>query len=167
MKHVALFLGALVAACAEPAPAPVERDAPRPSGAAAAFSTAVPEQGVATLAGAWRVAGVDGADFNEEYGLALYGDRAALWWEPRCAQVGLRYAIEGTRFTAEPLRPETPSSGAPDTTNAPQPLTCPVGLPPRLEEVMQVIRGADRIERTPSNGVRISGRGRSVTLFSQ
>lgn len=38
---------------------------------------------------------------------------------------------------------------------------------PRLDDVMRALDEADTIARTPSNGVRISGRLHNVTLFSQ
>ena len=47
------------------------------------------------------------------------------------------------------------------------PPSCSGGLPPGLEEAVAALDAADRIERTPENGHLLSGRGRSLTLFSQ
>ena len=44
---------------------------------------------------------------------------------------------------------------------------CDIGFPEELPQIVSVLEAADRIERTPENGVLISGNGRSVTLFSQ
>lgn len=112
----------------------------------------------ATLAGEWRVAGIDGEPFDEPYGIALSADRDEIWWEPRCARMELAYRISGTRFAVVPPAGSRPSAPLP---------VCKIAPPPRLAEVMDAIRAADRIERTPQNGVRLSGHGRSLTLFGQ
>ena len=112
--------------------------------------------GPATLAGEWRVAGIDGEPFDEPYGIALSADDGEIWWEPRCAGVKVAYRLSGARFEAPPaLQPPPPVA------------VCKIGQPPRLAEVMKAIRAADRIERTAANGIRLSGKGRSLTLFSQ
>lgn len=118
---------------------------------------------VATLAGEWRVAGIDGADLNEPYGIALRGDADRVWWEPACAGMVRRYAIEGHRITIDPAEQE-PAARRPDV---PPRAVCTIGLPPRLPEVFAALDAANRIERTPANGILLSGDGRSVTLFSQ
>ena len=112
----------------------------------------------ATLAGEWRVAGIDGEDFDESYGIALSADREEIWWEPRCAGAHVAYRIAGARFEVAPRPPRGARPPAP---------VCKIAPPPRLTEVMDAIRAADRIERTPQNGVRLSGHGHSLTLFSQ
>ena len=110
-----------------------------------------------SLAGEWRVAGVNGEDFDEPYGIALSADGEEIWWNPSCAWQSVRYTISGTRFRMIPP-PEVPQ----------EPLyVCAIAVPPRLPEIMETIRGADRIERTPANGIRLSGNGRSLTLFGQ
>ena len=117
---------------------------------------------VDTLAGEWRVAGIDGEDFNEPYGLALSGSGDELWWEPRCAGVARTYRIDGfgIRFAA-PADTRSASSGAP------LPPPCVPGQPARLVDVMRALDAAATVGRTPSNGVEISGGGHSVLLFSQ
>ena len=67
------------------------------------------------------------------------------------------YRISGARFEVI----------ASDTRPDPAAPVCKIAPPPRLVEVMDAIRAADRIERTPHNGVRLSGHGRSLTLFGQ
>ena len=111
----------------------------------------------ATLAGEWRVAGIDGEDFDEPYGIALSADEHDIWWEPRCAGARVAYRISGARFEVVP---------PPRGTRPPAPV-CKIAPPPRLAEVMDAIRAAGRIERKPQNGVRLSGEGHSLPLFSQ
>ena len=69
----------------------------------------------------------------------------------------MAYRISGARFEVVP---------PPRGTRPPAPV-CKIAPPPRLAEVMDAIRAAGRIERTPQNGVRLSGEGHSLTLFSQ
>jgi hypothetical protein len=116
---------------------------------------------VASLAGAWRVAGIDGADLNEPYGLALGADGQAIWFEPRCARQERLYAIEGgsIRFSVNPeLQPGPGKPGVP---------VCMIGLPPRLGDVLRALDAAERIERSSSNAIEITGPGHSLTLYSQ
>jgi hypothetical protein len=117
---------------------------------------------VASLAGEWRVAGIDGAEFNEPYGLALSGNGDELWWEPRCARMARSYRIEGLAVSFGP-----PAGTPPASSDAPPPPVCAIGLPPRLADVMRALDAATAIGRTASNGVEISGGGHSVLLFSQ
>ncbi len=117
-----------------------------------------PSSSVASLAGEWRVAGIDGRDFDEPYGLALRGDETQLWWAPRCAGMVRDYAIDGGR-----VRFSTPAT----LEGSPGRPVCRIGVPPRLAEVITALDGADRIARTPQNGILISGPRHSVTLFSQ
>lgn len=146
-----LFLG--LAAC-EPqrpvAPTPVETAAK----AAPAPTTVEPSAQVRSLAGAWRVAGIDGRSLDEPVGLSLTGDEQQLWWEPRCAGVARAYRIEGQWITF------TLRSGA----GGP---VCEIGQPPRLDEVVRALDGAVSVSRTTNNGVLISGPDHSVLLFSQ
>ncbi|HST92810.1 MAG TPA: hypothetical protein VLJ13_11505 [Brevundimonas sp.] len=164
-----VFLVAVLAGCAEPAPTPEAEPA-----ANATASTPGPEQppqpnapaaaelrgDVATLAGAWRVAGIDGAPLDEPVGLALTGDGRQLWWEPRCAGAARAYRIDGARISFA-------STESPRPVGAPTPPVCTIGLPPRLGDVMRALDEAESISRTESNGVLIVGPTHSVTLYSQ
>jgi hypothetical protein len=117
---------------------------------------------VETLAGEWRVAGIDGAEFNEPYGLALSGNADELWWRPRCAGMARSYRISGGAVSFGP-----PAGTQPSSSGAPPPPVCAIGLPPRLAEVMRALDAASTVGRTSSNGIEISGGGHSVLLFSQ
>ena len=116
------------------------------------------------LAGEWRVAGIDGQDFNEPYGLALSADGKEIWWEPRCAGVGRGYTMDGNaiRFGWAASRGAEPKPGPEHA-----PPVCAIGLPERLADVVRALDSAERIARTPSNGIAISGGGHSLLLFSQ
>ncbi len=117
---------------------------------------------IETLAGEWRVAGIDGEPFDQPYGLALSADGEEIWWEPRCANFAFSYRIEGIRITTGADRPSNPVEPG-----APPPPVCTVGIPPRLNEVARALDLADTVGRLPSNGVWIAGGGHSITLFSQ
>ena len=109
------------------------------------------------LEGEWRVAGINGEDFDEPYGIALSASEREIWWSPRCARQSVTYAIEGNHFRWTPPKSRLDSPVA----------VCAIAVPPRLPEIIETIRMADRIERPPENGSRLSGNGRSLTLFSQ
>ena len=106
------------------------------------------------LSGEWRVAGIDGEPIDADYGIALSADWYGIWWEPGCAGQGVQYTIDGSRFAVIP------------PTGEPGP-ACDIGYPPELEAIWSALAAADSIARTPENGVRISGDGRSVLLFAQ
>jgi hypothetical protein len=157
-----LLAAALLAGCKPRDSAPSETIAPgpAPSASVAAARDIAREAAVETLAGEWRVAGIDGEPFDEPYGLALSGDEGNLWWEPKCAAMWRTYRLDGTRI----------SFGLPAHFRQPDgttPPVCTVGLPPRLSEVFRALDAAETAARTPQNGILISGGGRSVLLFSQ
>ncbi|WP_162925128.1 hypothetical protein [Aurantiacibacter odishensis] len=164
MRPAALAIILALAACAPepedeqlttlPANDGEENPAPPPP------STAI--SAIETLAGEWRVAGIDGEPFDEPYGLALSADGEEIWWEPRCANFAFSYRIEGLRITTGEGRPSNPVEPG-----APPPPVCTVGIPPRLNEVARALDVADTVGRLPSNGVLIEGGGHSITLFSQ
>ncbi|WP_331036342.1 hypothetical protein [Brevundimonas sp.] len=163
-----LLLGSL-AACEQPAPMRTETSgvatSPPPARPVEAERKAEPEAPdpaarVATLRGAWRVAGIDGVGLDEPIGLALTGDGRQLWWEPRCAGAARAYRIDGSRVSFTSTHGPTPAG-------APTPPVCAIGLPPRLGDVMRALDEATSIARTESNGVLIAGPRHSVTLYSQ
>ena len=154
---IVLLCSALLAACqaqpVTPAPAPVQSSEP-----VAPEPTTRPS--VTSLEGAWKVAGIDGAEFNEPYGLALTGSAQELWWEPRCAWIVRSYRIDGTRIAfGPPLNAPKPGEVTPPV--------CTIAPPPRIAEVTRALDAATSIARTEQNGILISGGGHSVLLFSQ
>ncbi len=117
---------------------------------------------VETLAGEWRVAGIDGQPLNEPYGLALSADEEEIWWEPRCANVAFSYRIDGLKLETGTSRPDAPVG-----TDGNPPPVCAISIPPRLNDVARALDLAETVGRTPSNGLLIEGSGHSITLFSQ
>ncbi|MGE5561778.1 MAG: hypothetical protein ACM3ZV_00530 [Bacillota bacterium] len=159
MRGAAAFACLLVAAChAQPTAAP-QQSSPSPTRDAAPVAEATP---VATLEGEWRVAGIDGHALDQPVGIALSASRQEIWWAPRCAGLVRSYTIAGTRFAAGP-----PLGVQPRRPGEPTPPVCTIAPPPRAGELFQALDSADRIERTPQNGVLISGGGHSLLLFSQ
>ena len=162
-------LAMALAACGSEAPeprdaaaeqaAPVDAPAPSPD----AVVPAVEPVPIDTLAGEWRVAGIDGENLDEDYGIALSANAERIWWEPQCAGLVRLYRIEGTAITLEPPAPPPAQQGLP----RPPPALCTIGVPPAVNRVMQVLDAADTVVRTPQNGIELSGGGRTVLLFSQ
>jgi hypothetical protein len=149
-----------VAACtpaAQPIPTPI--NAPLPAEASPpppVFAT------VTTLAGEWRVAGIDGKEIDGSVGIALRADEREIWWEPRCAGYVRSYRIEGSNFTTGPyigFKPHRPGD--------PPPIVCLIAPPPQMSAIFDVLTSATSISRTPNNGIEISGVGHSLLLFSQ
>ena len=121
-----------------------------------------PVDTVETLAGEWRVVGIDGVALDDQ-AMDLKADDSAIWWEPRCAGVAQPYRIVNARFIpVEYPAPPPPPPGA----EAPPPrAVCAIGLPTRLPDAMAALGAADRIEGARSDTVLISGGGHSVTLI--
>ena len=136
-RFVPLLLAAALSACA---PQVVPHD------------NSPPQSVAVSLTGHWRIAAIDGRDLNEPQGLALVGDANQLWMEPRCAGLIRNYRISGNSFSS------TPENVG---------MVCMIGMPQSSGLAMQAIDVATRIERTPENGILLSGGGRSLLIFSQ
>ena len=152
-----ILLAIALTGCAERAPGPPPT---RPTAQSAVSSPAAQADAApVSLAGQWRVAGIDGQPFDEAYGLALAADDRRIWWEPICAGYVRDYRIESGRidFGPDPHRPDPPGLVS----------VCPIGPPPRLADVMRAIDSAETVRRTAANGIELAGGGRSLTLFSQ
>ena len=148
----------------EPAPS-VRRTADASAPAPPVPASAVPASAVPapkSLAGHWRVAGIDGAPLNEPYGLALSADAATIWWEPRCAGLVRAYRIDGAAIAVGPDPAIKPLPAG----TTPRPV-CLIAHPARLDDLARALDTATAIARTPSNGVELSGGGHSLLLFSQ
>ena len=158
-----IFLGVILAvtACGQAGQATKVDQAPSlPTASSSPNPPSNPAEPIISLSGYWRVAGIDGTEFDEAVGIALKGDEGAIWWEPRCAGAGRGYQITGRSITFRSLEP-------PRAPGSPTPPVCAIGLPPRINDVLAALDAVTSIERTPANGMQISGGGRSVTLFSQ
>lgn len=113
------------------------------------------------------MAGIDGADPELAMVLTVSGGEQILDWQPGCAQLMHRYWIDGTRFSAARIRHFVTDEAVDAARNPLFAPPCLIALPPGLEDAMVVVEMADTIERTPENGIRLSGNGRRITLFSQ
>jgi hypothetical protein len=115
---------------------------------------------VSSLAGEWRVAGIDDLSVDQPIGLALRGTDSEIWWEPRCAGMARNYRIWGSRISFSSTEP-------PRQAGQPTPPVCAIGLPAKLGQVFDVLDKASSISRTANNGILIAGAEHSVLLFSQ
>lgn len=150
------LLLAFVAACQQP----IETDTGRNASPPASSSSKLGSVAVISLAGEWRIAGIDGRSVDEPIALSLTGNEQQLWWQPRCAGMARAYRMSGQAITFGSTQP-------PRRAGAPPPPVCDIGLPPRLNEVFRALDDAQSVSRSPSNGVLISGPRHSVLLFSQ
>ena len=156
-RLVPLLLISWLAACQQPPPAPLPRNAAHPQPPPTVIEVPVrPVLRVTSLAGAWRIAAIDGRPLDEQSVLAFRGDQERLWWEPRCAGMVRNYHVDGGSILFSSVRP----SGPPGST----PAVCAIGLPPRLDEVFRALDAATTISRVGGNDIHIAGGGRSVTL---
>ncbi len=166
--RVPAALLAILSACSAGAPGAEDRTRTAEADLPAVATPRIDADGaVATLAGEWRVAGIDGAALNEAYGIALSANGAEIWWEPRCAGIARRYRIEGSRLFIADVEPPSPVAAARESDPLPPPVVCAIGLPARLSDVARALDAARRVERTPENGTLLSGNGHSLLLFSQ
>ena len=160
MRISIILLAAIAVTACRAAPPDVPAPETPPSAAVPSPSSEPEASHVASLEGEWRVAGIDGADLNEPYGIALTGNSQELWWEPRCAFIVRSYRISGAAIAF------APAIGAPKPGDPPRPV-CAIAPPPRMAQILRALDSATSVARTPQNGVLISGAGHSVLLFSQ
>ena len=120
---------------------------------AACVAAPAPVPPAVDLVGEWRVAEIDGESLDRPYGIALSANGERIWWDPSCAGQGANYTITGSSFAT--------------ATRSNPGVVCEIGYPPEVPQIWDALDAADAIERTPANGIRIHGNGRSVTLFSQ
>lgn len=106
------------------------------------------------LMGEYRVAAIDGQPLDASFGVAVSIDPEAITYDPRCAGFVWTYQYREGRL--ETRRPSGPAQAV-----------CEIAVAPELTQLASALDSAERAERTPENGIRLSGGGRSVTLFSQ
>jgi len=85
-------------------------------------------------------------------------------WEPGCAQLMFLYSIDNDDFRAGAIRYNVPYDKPIFDPSKFMPPPCAIGWPPRLEEAMEAMSLARKIELTQSGSVLLSGEGRSVTV---
>ena len=160
LPHFALIL---LAGAALPACQPVDS----PPGPARPGETTAPAPAVApaSLEGEYRVAGIDGTEVGGNIGIALSITDKLIWFDPRCAGFNWSYTYaEGVISTDRPQKPRTTDSALVAGVPAP---TCRIAVHPEQQRLATALDAVTRAERTPSNGIELSGGGHSVTLYSQ
>ena len=144
------------------APAPVDEPVSARDGAEKAAGSRLPqpaEPWPEDLRGEWRLAGIDGKPFDAPYGIAIHVGEDRIDFD-NCQQVAWRYGYE-----APDIRIERTLAITVDTN--PKPAPCAVAFAPGIAAMVAAIDAARQVERTPENGVRLSGGGHSLTLFRQ
>lgn len=154
---------ALLAACSPqaPSPPPAEEPITTPEPSAAAADGSTPITAVGELIGEYRVAGIDGQPLDAPIGIAVSIDGPMLSFEPTCA--GFVWSLEfvggrlvTTRFGEARAEPQVPP-----------PPVCAVAVPPEHRALAAAFDAAERVSRTPANGIEFTGGGHSVLLFGQ
>ncbi len=130
--------------------APIERVESGGSAAPTPTPTAV-----GSLVGEYRVAGIDGEPLDLPFALTLSIDDRLIVNEGVCGGDAWDYRLEGTKLELTRTRSPDPACLA------------TVRLHPVVLRLPAAIDAATRAERTPSNGIELSGGGHSVTLYSQ
>lgn len=164
MRFTLLLLSlATLAACQPSDAVPSSRSEPSPTaGTDPGAKAPDAANGPASLVGDYRVAGVDGAEVGGGIGIALSITGESIAYEPRCAGFVWRYAYESGRVTTD--RPQKPG---PRLTAGPRPPICEIAVDPELVRLAVALDAVTRAARTPSNGIELTGKGHSVTLYSQ
>jgi hypothetical protein len=116
---------------------------------------------VSELVGEYRVAEIDDEPLDAPIGIALSIDGSMMSFDPTCAGFVWRLAFEGERLATQRLAAETDAPG-----QAPPPV-CAVAPLPEQARLAEALDAATEAEHTAANGIRLSGGGRSATLFSQ
>jgi hypothetical protein len=114
------------------------------------------------LVGEYRVAGVDDAEIRGNEGIALSIDGPQMSFEPTCAGFIWRIDFDGAMFSTarQRDRAEPPSEAAARA-------VCALEVTPARWALAEALDAATYAQRTPSNGIRLSGGGHSVTIYSQ
>jgi hypothetical protein len=156
MRGALLVALGLLTACQQPAAPPAPTPTPAQS-ATASPALPAPE----TLAGEYRVAGIDGEELNADFGIALSIDEGHVSFEPTCAGFVWSYAYRGGALDLERRQEQLHRPGEPP------PPVCAVAVHPLQRQLATALDAVNRAGRTPSNGIELSGNGRSVLLFTQ
>lgn len=114
------------------------------------------------LIGEWRVAGIDGRALVGNTGIAvtITGDR--IEYEPKCAGFVWNYTYANAVIAT--VRAKSINARPPGEPPAP---VCAVAVSPEARQLGAALDRVTRARYTAAGGIRLSGGGRSVTLFSQ
>lgn len=107
------------------------------------------------LTGEYRVAGIDGAAIDAPFGLALSISDTRIDFDGPCGGYAWDYLLEGTRL--ENVRTVSPYPAC----------LARARIHHRVFDLARALDAVTVAERTPANGIELSGADRSVTLYSQ
>lgn len=124
-----------------------------------------PDMTVASLAGEYRVAGIDGTEVGGGIGIALTVTDKLIWFDPRCAGFNWTYTYRGGALSTD--RPQKPRPAGGPLLAGPMGPTCRIAVHPEQQRLAAALDAVTQARRTPSNGIELSGGGHSVTLYSQ
>ncbi|WP_067784782.1 hypothetical protein [Paraurantiacibacter namhicola] len=150
---LAIPAAALLSACqeqtppAEPMPVTSEAD---PAPGQPAIATGVITDPL-VLEGEYRVAGIDGAEVDLPHAMTVTITPGTIRYISQCVTGAWRYRFEGQAIVLEQVVEAT----------------CDRGRYPEEEGIESALAAVTHVRRTASNAVEFSGRGRTVTLFSQ
>ena len=146
------LLGLLALAACGPAPGagPTISQSAEPPVAAAP-----PLPPVGKLASEYRVAGINGEDIDEPFGLTLSASDDRITFAGPCGGYAWNYRLVETRLV-------TTRAASPDPA-----CLAAARIHHLVFDLAAAIDAATQAGRTPSNGIELSGGGRSVTLYSQ
>jgi hypothetical protein len=157
--HLSLLATLLLTGCgpagSEATPAAEQEASPTPAGATQAKSPAfnpAATPAAESLAGEYRVAGIDGVELDAPIGIAVSIGPRSIELAP-CAGFAWTYTHANGVLETEriPVSPDEPICRIPEE-------TARAGV---------AMAAASRVRRTSANGLEFSGGGRSVLLFSQ
>ena len=117
---------------------------------------------VGDLIGEYRVAGVNDAELPDGEAIALSIDGPMLSFEPTCAGFVWEIGFDGGVLATQ--RHGFANAPAP---GEPPPPVCAVAISAGQTALARALDAVTRAERTPSNAIRLSGGGYSVTLYNQ
>lgn len=114
------------------------------------------------LTGEWRVAGIDGRELVGDIGIAVTIEGSRLHYESTCVGFVWDYTYgSGAIATSRAASPNARPAGV-----TPPPV-CAVRVSPELGRLAAAFDAVSSARYSAAGGVRLSGGGRSVTLFSQ
>ena len=115
----------------------------------------VPIIAVDGLIGEYRVAGIGGEQIDAPVGLSLSIANTRIIFPAHCGGYAWDYTLEAGALSTVLVMSPDPNC----QTRAP--------VHPAVYELVAALDAVTGAERTPQNAIRLSGGGRSVTLFSQ
>lgn len=124
-----------------------------------------PDPALASLAGEYRVAGIDGTEVGGGIGIALTVTDKLIWFDPRCAGFNWTYTFADGKLATD--RPQKPRPAGGPYVAGPMVPVCKIGVHPEQQRLANALDAVTEARRTPSNGIELTGGGHSVTLYSQ